>query len=73
MTASVYHPHASLSDEVNLALLNARLHRVWGFSGDEVACICDHKWRSRDAYSDHVALAAITTYVGARAERAGSS
>lgn len=65
----VYFPHASLSDDVNRALLQARNHRVWGFTGEEVACACDRKWRSRDDYSDHIALVALTTYATARYEK----
>ncbi len=36
-------------------------HRVWGFTGSEVACECDPRhWFTREQYAEHVVAQAVT-------------
>jgi hypothetical protein len=56
--------HTAENDAQALLYVAVRKHEVWGFNGSEIACRCDHRWRSMHDHADHHADALLAS--GAR-------
>lgn len=41
------------NDADALLYVEVRRHEVWGFNGSQIACRCDHRWRSYHAHAEH--------------------
>ena len=46
-------PSSAGSDALALLYVALRRHETWGYNGTQIACACDHRWRSLHDHAEH--------------------